>query len=436
MRNIDEYIDIVKKGNIDGGDKRTKAYRFEEDGVVLIRKSEDKFYELKEKIDLCKKQGINIAAYYDYKKTENGECYILEELAKGTEFASLINDNPDALKIVSEIPYNHIEKYIRDSFLLEINGVGAEPRRRNIFYDNEIGFTIIDVLSMKEKMTIENMDIDEVYYFFLTYAHIIPNCYKNNDYEKSVSDKIKSYLIEAFEKGHPLFKKYERWIFRNDEDFVDFVSKNGVDLTLNSDEIKYFKDCINECIEDEVTNHINDVYFQHENFFNQKIRVLSKSIEFCSKSELLGDDNISLEKFISNSVNQKLEVKQRQMFPEIFENRDRCYKILELSASTIPDERIKEINGGHVLAFFETLTEKYGSGKIPTEDVMNYYDNICLIFKKVKYLREKSNNNLVFGKEMKKIFDMIDADELVNNINRKNINEQDIDTKEKSNFKL
>ena len=170
MQNIDWYIEQVKKGNIDGGIERTKAYRFEHDSVVLVQKNEEDFYVLKEKIDLCKKQGINIPTYYEYK-----DGYILEELAKGDEFAHLINGNPDVIKNIEQIPYQHIEKYLRDSFLLEMNGIGVEPRRRNIFYDKDIGFTTIDVANMKKVENISDITIYDVDYFFTMYRTFLWN---------------------------------------------------------------------------------------------------------------------------------------------------------------------------------------------------------------------------------------------------------------------
>lgn len=116
MKSIDYYLNKIKTGTIDGGNERTKAYSFNDDGVILVNKSEDDFEELKKRIKKCKDLGINIPEYYDYIESEVYGYWILEELAKGEQFANLVN-NDNGQNIINHIPYEQIEKYIRDSYL-------------------------------------------------------------------------------------------------------------------------------------------------------------------------------------------------------------------------------------------------------------------------------------------------------------------------------
>lgn len=40
VKNIDYYIEEVKKKKIDGGRENTKAYTFKEDNVILVQKEQ------------------------------------------------------------------------------------------------------------------------------------------------------------------------------------------------------------------------------------------------------------------------------------------------------------------------------------------------------------------------------------------------------------
>lgn len=68
----------------------------------------------------------------------------MEELATGKQYDRLF-DNENSTNIIADMPYKHMEKYLRDVYILGINGIGVEPRKRNIFYDETEGFTTIDV---------------------------------------------------------------------------------------------------------------------------------------------------------------------------------------------------------------------------------------------------------------------------------------------------
>lgn len=166
MKSINYYIEKAK--DKDGGQRRTQAYAFSEDGVILVQKYEKDFIELKNRIKKCQEMGVNIPLYIDY-KYDGQKYWILEELAPGEEFETLA-ESGNITKIFENMPYEHLEKYIKDVYLLDVNGIGVEPRRRNIFYDVDRGFTTIDValLSKCEKQE----SLEEVDYFFTMFAPV------------------------------------------------------------------------------------------------------------------------------------------------------------------------------------------------------------------------------------------------------------------------
>lgn len=303
VKNIDYYIEEVKKGHIVGGDRRTKAYSFKEDNVILVQKYEKDFAELKERIKRCKLLGINIPAYIDYKTDNDKNCWILEELAKGKEFASLVN-NENGTNIISNIPYKHIEKYLRDVYLLEANGIGIEPRRRNIFYDETEGFTTIDVATLnltKDSDSLENVDT-----FFHTFAPVftIP---VNDENSKNVKEKTTLNVLRAFENSHPFWEKYKRWIYRGDPNFANFVEEHGDDLTWNSKEYEEFNKFIDELINRIVTEKINCPEEFGYNYHTNYIRMLEESIAYCPNFTLYDTNEQSLEKYINHVVYESIK---------------------------------------------------------------------------------------------------------------------------------
>lgn len=301
MESIDLYI--KKAQSKDGGYQATKAYPFVEDGVILVRKSEKDFEELKNRIKICKEKGINIPMYIDY-KFDGKNYWILEELAPGQEFEYLVK-NENVTKIFAEMPYEHIEKYIRDSYLLEVNGIGIEPRRRNIFYDKEVGFTTIDVALLNEYS--ESDSLKDVNYFFNMLSFVCLPPFSNDEYGEKVTEKTVLNIMRAFENGHPFFKKYRRWIYRGNSYFAEFLKKHGADLTLNEEEtnmlIKYIDELIDSVVKDKIKNP--ETLFWNEN--TSYISLLNSSIEYCPNFNLFNLQEQTLEKYVNGSVYSKIK---------------------------------------------------------------------------------------------------------------------------------
>lgn len=307
MKNIEYYLNEIIDKKMFGGERRTKVYPFPEDKVIVVEKSESDFDRLKDQIKKCKDLGVSIPEYYEYKYNEDsGTCYILEELACGIALDYLI-DNKDGQDIVNSIPYNQIEKYINDSYLLEINGIGVEPRRRNIFYDKEKGFTTIDVALFNNSKNKKIDSLESVSHFFQMYKNVLLVNFSEDEYGQSMREKTILNMIKAFENGHPYFKKYSRFIFRNDYEYANILKKIGYDLTLDDDENEKLEYYINSLIEEIVELKISD---QEDLFTNSKIGyidLLSSSISYCQQFKLFDKEKYKLKYYIESCVFSKIK---------------------------------------------------------------------------------------------------------------------------------
>lgn len=315
MKSIYYYLNKIKTGTIDGGNERTKAYSFNNDGVILVNKSEDDFDELKKRIKKCKDLAINIPEYYDYIGSEASGYWVLEELAKGEQFANLVN-NDNGQDIINHIPYEQIEKYIRDLYLLGNNGIGVEPRRRNIFYDIEKGFTTIDVGLSNE---IWEDSLESVNYFFQMFSRVMLVNFTEDEFGKNIREKTYLKVIKAFENGHPFFKKYEKWIFRGDIAFATFLEKNGYNFVLNEDEHNELINYIDALIKDATQNVINNAELIYSLGISRNyVDLLKSSIEYCPQFDLSKFNGRTLFDFIKMSVWEKIKL----MFLENLNNEN------------------------------------------------------------------------------------------------------------------
>lgn len=336
MRNIDFYIKKVKDEKIDGGNHRTKAFAFVNDGLILVNKYEKNFEELKNRIKKCRDFGVNIPLYLDY-KYDGTEYWILEELAPGKEYSSIVREE-NITEFYAIIPYEHMEKYVNDSYLLEENGIGIEPRYRNIFYDKEEGFTNIDVGLNDEKRNPDSLK--ETYYFFEMIFPVFMHSFSNDKYGQIVQDRTILNSMKAFENGHPFFLKYKRWIYRQEQYFAEFLEKKGYDLKIDGKEYEKLLEMINQLIDDTVNEKLNnpsDLFVQRNSNY---IELLESSIAYCKQFDLF-DKTQPLEKYINDSVYSRIKT----MFLKDTNNnilKDMYFKIrrMELDPISIYPEEI------------------------------------------------------------------------------------------------
>lgn len=303
VKDINWYIQEILDNNIDGGEDRTKTYRFEEDNVIVVRKHERKFEELKIKIDKCRALGVNIPGYLDYK-----DGWILEEIAPGNRFSDIVMNDKDST-IISNLPYEHIAKYFKDCYILENNGVGIEPRRRNIFYDKEKGFSTIDVSSLEKDKAVSSLE--EIYSFFNTYSNVITGGdYLNETSRKNIMNKI----MRAFESVCPEFEKNKRWIYRANDEYAELLKNQGYDLSLTEDEKIEYKGLINNLVEDVTNEYIEDFEKGYFGCYKKTAYtdMLEKSIEYYSDFDLFDANKQNLREYIDQSVNEKIKVLYRE----------------------------------------------------------------------------------------------------------------------------
>ena len=235
IKDIDYYIKEKEiRGNISMSS--SPAYSFDEDDVILVQYSisREKIEEISQILRKLKKEGVNTPLYLAYKRDyENGLCYVLQEKAKGEVFSNFTREATlKDLEYVSNIPQEHYEKFISDVIKMQV--LGIELRPRNFFYDEKIGFTIIDIQGTSDGKY-DSKQLGDVVY---KYKHISSafniNVQENlteEQKEKEKKLKLKKFkkITQAFENALPGFKENERWIFRG-------FLKEGINL----DELKDF----------------------------------------------------------------------------------------------------------------------------------------------------------------------------------------------------
>ena len=303
VKNINEYIQTA----IVRGEKhkhRTETYPFPDEQLILVRKTEEDFEELKKRIKICKDKGVSIPEYFDY-KYDNGYYWILEELAPGQEFEYLV-ENEEVAEMFAHMPYEHISKYIHDVYLLETNGIGVEPRRRNIFYDKEKGFTTIDVALFNDNS--KNDSLEEANYFFKMFSSVLMPSFKDDEYSNEVKEKTTLNIMKAFENEHPFFNKYKRWIYRGSDYYSEFLKNHNIDLTLSNQEYEELIILINSLIQNianERIDNLQNLYGKHHIGYTE---LLSKSITYCHDFKLFDTTKQTLEEYIDNMANDKIKM--------------------------------------------------------------------------------------------------------------------------------
>ncbi len=317
MKKINEYIQtaIVRGEN---HKHRTETYPFPDEQLILVRKTEEDFEELKKRIKICKDKGVSIPEYFDY-KYDNGYYWILEELAPGQEFEYLVK-NQDITEMFAHMPYEHISKYIHDVYLLETNGIGVEPRRRNIFYDRKKGFTTIDVALFNDNGKNDSLEVTN--YFFKMFSPVFVLPFKDDEHSHEVEKKTTLNVMKAFETGHPFFNKYKRWIYRGSNYHSKILKDNNVDLNLDDQEHQELIVFINNLIENIVNERLDNpqkLYGEHHIGYTD---LLSSSIAYCPNFKLFDTTKQTLEEYINNMANNKIK--------ELFLNNQDDEKLREL----------------------------------------------------------------------------------------------------------
>lgn len=287
MKNIEEYI--LATANMENkSNSNNEAYYFS-DGTVLIKyTSNDKYPRKNEELvaHIANKKnakGINTPVHLAIKRVKNGKsniCWVLQEQVKGTCFTNYDAKNNDPKtqlelqKKVLNIPSVHYEKCIMD--LCELFNMGLKIESNNIFYDETIGFTFID-LSDFDSTPLNPTSIKD----FLKldkYASFICSIPLINYYDINISItdkktseqlyyKMKQKIFIAMEKVVPNFKQHRRWIIRTySKSELNFFEQNKTlvgDLRLTEKEYNQFNKMINNVINNAIKEIINGQFFQN-----------------------------------------------------------------------------------------------------------------------------------------------------------------------------
>ena len=270
--NIDELIEKSKSmPNIsDGG---SPAYSFGD--KVLVKYAVKNKYgdarEMEEAVQVAvnnkNQKGVNTPRHLAIKRIVEGEdnyCYVLQEKAPGESFIKFYsgkNSPVEQLKKQQElldIPLEHFIKLAKDYG--ELFHMGLEPQAKNIFYDKEKGFTIIDFLDSDES----GIDYDSMP--DIIYLKSLMECLSNitliYDYrcdDKEIVQKSRE-LYNALEAKIYLAMKEvipenkRRFLLRSyDKDKLEYFYKENIiseDLTLNDEEILEIDKMLESIIKD------------------------------------------------------------------------------------------------------------------------------------------------------------------------------------------
>ena len=160
--NIDEFIEKSKTmPNVSEGG--SQAYSFG-DYILVKYKTMKKYGEARpyeEEISVAVNNknnlGVNTPKHLAIKRLDENDdniCYVLQEKAPGetlVKYTASKNKPDDQLERQQElidIPQEHYIKLAKDYG--ELFHMGLEPQFKNIFYDKDKGFTIIDLLDFDE----------------------------------------------------------------------------------------------------------------------------------------------------------------------------------------------------------------------------------------------------------------------------------------------
>ena len=274
MINIDEYIEKAKSlpntsdgGNIIG-DKVLVCYEIP-NKYGIARENEEKIADaINKKAD----EGVRTPRHLAVKRETVGDrnyCWVLQEKAHGLSYTRHCNsDNAlDRLHyscVMASAPQSHFDKYISD--IIELFYFGIELKSKNIFYDEEEGFTIIDFLEDGSKGVFDKSSIRDIHDLW-NWTHSITGCCLSSYMKKVTQEEldasnelygiIKLKLFMAIKNNIPDFHKYERWLLRClDSNLLYSFKKNGYNfepLVLNNQEIDEFHQLtdkiVEECIE-------------------------------------------------------------------------------------------------------------------------------------------------------------------------------------------
>ena len=348
MKTIDKYIELSKKmkNTSRGG---APSYIFREDNVVLVEYSNLNEYglarpmeeEVANSANKKNSEGVRTPKHIEIARVTEGErnyCYVLQELAQGRCMSDYkanygdIEGNITGMKWTSEIPQEHIEKAIKD--LMELYNMGLELKPKNFFYDQENGYTFIDLLGYGEKPEFNSLlEINTL----CKYAQAMLSQYFVSKYDEGVTQQyinifqnlkadVLNKMFKALSNVVPNFSQYRRYILRTlDKEILIKMFQKGYiqeDLSLTEKEIEEYNVMIANIVRKNLKS-LEEGNTSYNNIMINEIRIEIEATGFkqswfyhpeCKKINVAGldsyDKDYTREQILLNNVykmfNQKV----------------------------------------------------------------------------------------------------------------------------------
>ncbi|MBR5662286.1 MAG: hypothetical protein IKX00_01380 [Bacilli bacterium] len=211
-----------------------------DDEYVLLKKlmpcTDDKLQDYIDLIKKAKEEGVNIAQIVDYKLIDETTCtfgdksyttgVFLEERAKGSQmpefkipiksttdlwaYQTTVNDYITELEKRASADQSIYDKYLEDFLKLNDMGIIPDPKPLNVFFDENKGYSIIDVIDSKQN----NNQYFVSYILMGVFGYGIPHTYQlsNSYYSFTTKSRYKKYeeaCKTIFEKVTKAAKKYQ-----------------------------------------------------------------------------------------------------------------------------------------------------------------------------------------------------------------------------------
>lgn len=214
-----ELIEVLDEQQIIGRGNNSKCFLIDDDSVVLVSNSSmnvNQTYDyLIERTKLLEAQGVNVGRIKDY-RYKDGKLYVLQTRVKAKDLYSDIRRNTtetmknfrtsyESLKILSNAPQEHFDKYVSDLIkIIYEHGLWIDHRHSdNLMYDKETGFYFIDLSVSNPNMLMEiNMKISSSDILYLIIGNITDRSFfkipteEENNMLSVIYEKIFQALIK------------------------------------------------------------------------------------------------------------------------------------------------------------------------------------------------------------------------------------------------
>jgi len=215
------------------------------------------FEKIIKTLNNLKENGVGVARILGYVVTEEGKKdskgrrydngYILLERAKGKELSEYINpmiafiesenntaDNRkqvvDYSELILHIPQEHVDKYVKDFKAICDAKIKIDPTCNNLFYDDKVGFTFIDLNTSDDISLFDKLDINE------------RNSHR--DFLKQLFKHVRNYNTRDIRTNKPIYTpNEEKLIINAGLSFFEKLYNAALKIGITREDIDdFFKD--------------------------------------------------------------------------------------------------------------------------------------------------------------------------------------------------